>query len=51
MIHRMSKSDFGKNLINVSNVKLFSIFTYHPLEAAQHQKIKTDELGINVHIS
>ena len=28
-------------------IELLAWFTYHPVEAAQHQKIKTDELGIN----
>ena len=30
---------------------VFCIFTYHLIEGAQHQKNKTDELGINVPIS
>ena len=25
----------------------FEFFTYHQIEGGQHQKIKTDELGIN----
>ena len=51
------KTKFWKQLYiwhiqTVFTKKWFCIFTYHPIECVQHQKIiKTGELGINVPIS
>ena len=46
-MHKKAKNIEKKIESSFTFVTFKLFFAYHPIEGAQHQKIKTDELGIN----
>ena len=50
-IETKNENSFTEGTIKLFFPIFFQMFTYHPVEGAQHQLNKTDELGINGPIS